>query len=72
MGPAGVTYSKFAQTIDDASSEHDAVVPDRFIRISAGKIIAGLVDAVMRGEAYVALTGPAGSGKTTAGRGNLR
>ena len=60
-----MTDSKFARPIDDASSEHEAVVPDRFIRISAGKIIAALVDAVMRGEAYVALTGPAGSGKTT-------
>ena len=58
--------SKLARTIDDAPSEHEAVAPDRFIRISAGKIIAALVDAVMRGEAYVALTGPAGSGKTTA------
>jgi type II secretory pathway predicted ATPase ExeA len=58
--------SKLARTIDDAPSEHEAVAPDRFIRISAGKIIAALVDAVMRGEAYVALTGPAGSGKTMA------
>ena len=55
--------SKPAQTIGDASSEHEAVAPDRFIRISAGKIIAALVDAVMRGKAYVAMTGPAGSRK---------
>jgi type II secretory pathway predicted ATPase ExeA len=58
--------SKPARTIDDAPSEHEAVGPDQFIRISAGKIIATVVDAVMRGEAYVVLTGPAGSGKTIA------
>ena len=59
-------YSELVQTIDDAPCEHEAVAPDRFVRISAGNIIAGLVDAVMRGEACVALTGPAGSGKTMA------
>src|ERR1700689_1226541 len=58
--------SKLARTIDDAPSEHEAVAPDRFIRISAGEIIAALVDAVMQGKAYVALTGSAGSGKTMA------
>jgi len=59
-------YAKLAQTIDEAPSEHEAVGPDRFIRISAGEVIAGLVDAVMQGEACLALTGPAGSGKTMA------
>src|ERR1700691_1466247 len=59
-------YSELAQTIDDAPCEHEAVAPDRFVRISAGNIIADLVDAVMRGEACVALTGPAGSRKTMA------
>jgi type II secretory pathway predicted ATPase ExeA len=59
-------YSKFARTIDDAPSGHEAVAPDRFVRISAGEIIAGLVDALMQGKACLALTGPAGSGKTMA------
>jgi type II secretory pathway predicted ATPase ExeA len=61
-----VMFSKFARTNDDTSSGHEAVAPDRFVRISAGEIIAGLVDAVMQGKVCIALTGPAGSGKTTA------
>jgi type II secretory pathway predicted ATPase ExeA len=61
-----VMYSKFARTIGGAPFGHEAVAPDRFVRISAGEIIAGLVDALMQGTACLALTGPAGSGKTMA------
>ena len=58
--------SDVTRMANDLPAARPAADPDRFVRITSGTTIATLVDAVMRGEPYIALTGVPGCGKTTA------
>jgi len=59
-------YSELTRPIHDAPSEYQVPDPKWFVRTTSGSVIAELIDGVMRGETFLALIGPPGSGKTTA------
>src|ERR1019366_701757 len=58
-------YSELTRSIYNEPSGYEVSDCDWFVRTKRGTIIAEMVGGVIQGTAFLALTGPPGSGKTT-------